>query len=196
MTSLKVAIALVLSLAAAQGAPQAPQPAPAPTPAAIEIANRILAAPTEAERASIIDAVSGDQAADVRRALSNRGVDMRRTSRFDEATSAYKAARAVAEKTGDRVAIGLLLVNWSAIPGQQADYPAALKLLDEALAIGDSLKNDSVIGAALANLAIIHKLTGDFDNALEVNERALGLAIKAGDKYTQARVYSNMGVVL
>src|SRR5262245_17134976 len=180
---------IVLLLVATLGAQATQNPPPSATPAQVELATRLIAATGDEERRALIDPLVADSAVAVRRLLAARAVDLRRAARFDEAANAYAAARRLAEKTGDRSALGLLLVNWSAIPGQQADYPASLKLLTEALAIGEELHDDSVTGAALANLAIIHRLTGDFDRAIETNLRALELAGKANDRHTQGRVY-------
>src|SRR5262249_20703613 len=53
---------------------------------------------------------------------------------------------------------------------------------------------DSISGA-LANLAIVYRLTGDYDRAIATNLRSLDLAAAAGDRYTQGRVLTNLGVV-
>ena len=167
---------------------------PAPVAPANPLVERLIAATPE-ERQQWLDAHSAELSAELQQALSARAMDLRRASKFDDAIRAYAAVRELAERRDDRVGLALSLVGYSAIPGQRADYPAALAALNEALGIGESLRNDEVIAAALANLAIIYRLTGEFERSLATNRRALDVAIASGDRYTQGRVYSNLGIV-
>jgi CHAT domain-containing protein/Tfp pilus assembly protein PilF len=173
-------------------------PVPAQSAAAVAPVDPLveqLIAATPAERERWLEANSAAVTLELQRAISGRAFEMRRASKLDEAAKAYQALRAVTERRHDRAGLALSLVNYSAIPGQRADYVTALAVLNEALGIGESLGNNDVIAAALANLAIVYRLTGEFEHSLETNQRALEIAIASGDRATQGRVYGNLGIV-
>jgi CHAT domain-containing protein len=187
---LTTVIALVIAGDLSHATAQPPAPAAPPNP----LVERLIAA-SPAERQPLLEAHGAELTLELQRAISARALELRRTSRLDEAVHAYAALREVAERRNDRAGVALSLVGYSAIPGQRAEYPAALGALNEALGIGETLHDDVVIASALANLAIIYRLTGDFDRSLETNHRALALAIAGDDRFTQGRVYSNLGLV-
>ena len=133
--------------------------------------------------------------ADEYRTLVERAQEARRAGRVTEAGRLYLDAKAVADRMGDRARAANALINYSAIPGQQADYPAAQAALDEARAIAEDLHDDDLLASALSNSGIVARLTGDYDAALADYTRALALARKEGQRETESRVLTNIGLV-
>jgi CHAT domain-containing protein len=194
--ALRSCILLPLCALASIGAaawPSHQAPAGAPSPAALVDQLASLADP--AARAAFLDAHAPELTMDVQRAAVARGIEVRRAGRLDEAGNLYLAAHDIADRLGDPVRAAFALINYSSIPGQQADYPTALDVLNRALATGESLGNDEVIGAALANLAIVYRLLGDYDHAIATNERTLALARRSGDAGTEGRVLHNLALI-
>ena len=184
-----VAAAILLALCASSGGAQQPSAANA------ALADRFIAASTDAARVALMDEQAAALSAELQTALSNRANELRRANKPEEATNAYFGLKGIADRRGDKRAAGMALVGYSAIPGQRADYAIALKVLADALAIGESIQNNEVIAAALANLAIVYRLTGDYQGSIDTNKRSLAIAIAGDDRYTQGRVYSNIGLV-
>src|SRR5262245_9075381 len=160
-----------------------------------DVVAHLAAASTESARKAIIDAHADALTKDFQRALTGKGIELRRVGNFDGAANAFLASIEVARRRSDDVALANALINYSSIPGQQADYTTAIAALNEALAIGERTKHADSISGALANLAIVYRLTGDYDRAIETNLKAMELASAAKDRYTLGRIWSNLGVV-
>ena len=129
------------------------------------------------------------------RALLQRGIDLRRAGQLDDAGRTILEAKAMAEALGDRERIATALINYSAVPGQQADYPAALAALDEAWSIAEELDHDDLRASVLANRGILARLLGDYDAALETYTEALAIARRQRQRDTESRVLTNIGLV-
>ncbi|MFI5179334.1 MAG: CHAT domain-containing protein [Vicinamibacterales bacterium] len=193
MTRLRAA-SLAIALVATS-APLAGHPRPRQSASVSESVERLAALGTDEARRAFLDAHGDVVTGELQHALSVKGNELRRQGRLEEATNAFMACRDVAERRGDRTGMANTLVNYSSIPGQQADYDAALAALRQAQAIGEEAHDNTVISSALTNMAIVYRLNGDYDRSLETNRQSLELAIAAKDLDTQGRVYSNMGLV-
>ena len=123
------ALAMVLMTATTSGVAAHPRPWRIQPPASAAQANPLverLIAASPAERRLLLDANSDDLTEDLQRALNEKASALRRAQSVDEAIRAYGALRALTERRGDRVGLAMSLVGYSAIPGQRAEYPAAI----------------------------------------------------------------------
>jgi len=171
---------------------QQPPAAPAPVNPLVD---RLTAASSASERQAIFDANPSALSDDLIKALTAKGIDLRRQGRLDEAGRAFLASKEVADRRGDRLRAGNALINYSSIPAQQADFPAAFAAINEARSIADALHDNDMLASALGNLGIIDKLTGDFNGALETYQRALALARLSHNEETESRALNNLGNV-
>ncbi|MBZ5557768.1 MAG: CHAT domain-containing protein [Acidobacteriia bacterium] len=189
----RAVVFLCLASVSLSGAmPQAPA---GPASAKADLVARLVDASTPEARGALLDPQPAALTEELQQALNVRAAELRRMGRADDATRAYFALHDIAERRGDRRGAAMALIVYSSIPGQRAEYAAALDALNRALATGEAIHNDGVIASALANLAIVYRLTSDYDRALAANQRAMAIADAAGDRQTLGRVFNNIGLI-
>ncbi|HEU4564577.1 MAG TPA: diguanylate cyclase, partial [Gemmatimonadaceae bacterium] len=118
-----------------------------------------------------------------------------RQGRRDEARERYSQALL---RLGDRsrAPLASALLRWIGRTHQvDADYDAALRCADEALAIADACGDEGAAGHAVNLQAIIHWQQGRLDEAEQLYLRARACAQRAGERKLAAMTAQNLGVV-
>jgi non-specific serine/threonine protein kinase len=77
----------------------------------------------------------------------------------------------------------------------RGDFPTAIELQEQSLAIGRTLGDRAVIAAALDNLGTLAQDQGDFDKARKLMEEGLRLRREVGDRRTIAASLNNLGIL-
>ncbi|MGH3246267.1 MAG: tetratricopeptide repeat protein, partial [Trebonia sp.] len=106
-------------------------------------------------------------------------------------TTAIQAARTVSERLGEANALlDLADVHWL-----RGDYPAAVRILQQALDMYRVLGNRLGEANALDNLGVTRRLTGDYLGAAQVLEQALDMYRDLGERLGEANALDNLGIV-
>jgi tetratricopeptide (TPR) repeat protein len=107
--------------------------------------------------------------------LNERGAELRRVGRHEEAAEHHRAALAIVRDLGDRQAEALTLNNLALALMNGGDLAAAVQRFEEALAVLRELGDEEYEGRVIANLGVVHVRQGH-------NEEAVGLLHEALDK--------------
>jgi tetratricopeptide (TPR) repeat protein len=78
----------------------------------------------------------------------------------------------------------------------RGDHPTARGHLEQSLALAETLADPSARIAALNNLALAHRATGETDQAIRYTEAALELCARQGDRHRQAALLNNLADLL
>ena len=107
--------------------------------------------------------------------LNERGAELRRVGRHEEAAEHHRAALAIVRDLGDRQAEALTLNNLALALMNGGALPAAVQHFEEALAVLRELGDEEYEGRVIANLGVVHVRQGH-------SEEAVGLLHEALDK--------------
>jgi tetratricopeptide (TPR) repeat protein len=107
--------------------------------------------------------------------LNERGAQLRRVGRHEEAAEHHRAALAIVRDLGDRQAEALTLNNLALALMNGGALSAAVQHFEEALAVLRELGDEEYEGRVIANLGVVHGRQGR-------SEEAVGLLHEALDK--------------
>ena len=114
--------------------------------------------------------------------------------RYPEARAAYEEVIAAARANGDRLVAGAA-ENWLAtVRWEQGDTAGSRELLAQAVADLEAEPPGPELADCYASIASDHLLTGHFEEAIEVSERALELVGKLGAEASRPRALSYRGM--
>ena len=173
----------------------APQFLAPPTAAAVAFARELMDAADDGARRAMLDDRKTLVTIDLTRALLDEGSRALQKGTHDRALIAYRLARTVAERAGERngaaVATSRIAQTLSAI----GEYDQALPLLRESEAIYRELKDRRSELQILNNQAIVHRLRGDLDAALAIQRRVLAAREADGDPVALGVTLNNIGAL-
>jgi tetratricopeptide (TPR) repeat protein len=78
----------------------------------------------------------------------------------------------------------------------RGDHDDARRHLERSLALAETLPDPSARVAALNNLALAHRATGQLDQAIGYAAAALELCARQGDRHRQAALHNNLADLL
>ncbi|HEX3492548.1 MAG TPA: tetratricopeptide repeat protein, partial [Streptosporangiaceae bacterium] len=110
-----------------------------------------------------------------------------------EAITRHTAAIRAARYLGDRLGQANALSDLGHLRRMTSDYPAAARVLEQALGIYRDLGDRAGQANALFDLGCVRWLTGDHRGGVRDKEQALGLYRDLGDRLGQANVLSYLG---
>jgi len=177
----------------------APASAPGAVPAAVPgLAGRERAlAWARAERASLFacldHAAATSQHARVTGLTAALAGLLRSDGPWAEAIARHTAAVQAAGYLGDRLGQANALNDLGHLRRMTSDYPAAVQVLEQALAIYRDLDNHLGQAGTLYDLGPVRWLTGDHQGGVQDLEQALGIYRDLGDRLGQANVLSYLG---
>lgn len=198
--SYKFRVALcLLTLSLSQFSPALAQSrfAPGPTVSSEvkDLAAALAGAVTEEERESLLarrkDLLNGALPA----ALKELADPLAQKGDYDAALKLSQLAVRVAERAGDRRALGGALHNLGLIHSQQNRAPQAVEYLQKSLALYEEVGDRKETARALKDLGVIHRLQGRPDQALEYFNRGLSISSEIGDKALSAAALNNIGII-
>ena len=78
----------------------------------------------------------------------------------------------------------------------QGQYPEAIELFQQSLAIAREIGDRNSEGKSLANLGLAYFQQGQYPEAIELFQQSLAIAREIGDRNSQAKAWFNLGLVL
>jgi CHAT domain-containing protein/tetratricopeptide (TPR) repeat protein len=164
-------------------------------PAENDLAETLLKAQTEAERAQLLAEEKELLTADLVRALTNQGDRFHEQADYAQALAIYRRAQSLAEQIGDRPGRARILYSSGFVYRGQGNYAQALECLKQSLALFEALKSQSGITNALRAIGSVYWSQSDYAPALEHFQKSLALAETLEDKAGIAYSLANIGVV-
>lgn len=119
----------------------------------------------------------------------------RRLGNLNQALDLARRALAMKERLGDRGEIGKTHNQLGLIYWDLADYPSAIKELEEAIGTGKSLRDAQLEGSALNNLGLVFDERGDYQRSLQQYQRALQLHRSSHFERGEGDALGNIGGV-
>jgi len=139
----------------------------------------------EVAAATLREAAAAERA----RLAADRSLNAHRRGRDGEAQARAEESLRLAASAGDRRALAQAhnLLGILALDGGRADE--ARRQLEQSLAFAGP--DDAARAAALNNLALVQRATGDLVGAVASTEEALALAARVGDRHRRAALLNN-----
>jgi CHAT domain-containing protein/tetratricopeptide (TPR) repeat protein len=162
-------------------------------PAEDDLAEALVKARTEAERAELLAEEKELVTADLARALNSQGDRFANRGEYPQALTIFTYANGMAEQIGDQAEIARTLHNLGRVHRSQGNFAQAMEYSQRSLAMGEALGEQKVIGRALLGIGMIHWLQGDFTQALERYRKSLAIFEALNDNTAIASVLNNMG---
>jgi CHAT domain-containing protein/Tfp pilus assembly protein PilF len=162
-------------------------------PAEEELAEALVKAGSEAQRAELLAEEKELVTADLARALNHQGDRLANRGVYPQALKVYTLANGLAEQVGDRPEIARTLHNLGRVHRSQGDFPQALQYFQKSLAINEELGEQPGIGRTLLGIGMVHWLQGNFTEASEHYQKSLTIFEALNYNADIARVLNNFG---
>jgi CHAT domain-containing protein len=167
-------------------------------PAENDLAEALVKAKTEAERAALLAEEKELVTPELVRALGTQGggfYNQGGQGGYQQALATYRLALSVAEQIGDQTGIARALNNVGSVHNRQAKYVEALEYHQKSLALSETLRDTVGIAGALSGIGKVHQSRGNFSQTLEFFQRSLALTEPLGDKSAIASALVNIADV-
>jgi CHAT domain-containing protein len=164
-------------------------------PRTLRLAEQLLAAPTEDERAALLSAEKDLVTVELRKALVAAGRRQRTLGNYPQALSIYRLAQSVAEQIDDKAGIADALRNAGIIHKLQGNPAQALECLQKSLPLSEAAGDQAGIAATLNNFGLHYYEQGNYGLALEYYQKSLTLYEAVGDQVGRAGRLLNIGMI-
>ena len=168
---------------------------PPPTSEVNELAAALTRAPSEAEQERLLGGRKGLTNGELLAALNARTAPLMQKGDYAEALRVSQLAARLAERSGDRAALGTALHNTGLVYNRQNRAAEAVDSLQKGLAVFEAAGDKKAVARGLHHIALIHRQQGRLEQALDYSGRSLALAEECGDKRLAAAALNNIGVV-
>lgn len=128
-------------------------------------------------------------------ALNERAAPLMQQGDYVEALRISQLAAQLAERSGDRAALGNALHNIGFIHNRQNRPAEAVESLQKSLAVFEETGDRKLIARELNHIALIHRQQGRLEQALDYFKRSLTVGEAVGDKSLTAKALNNIGIV-
>jgi tetratricopeptide (TPR) repeat protein len=150
----------------------------------------------DAADAHYAEALEEAQAAGQRaRVLADRSLNAHRAGRRSDARALAREAYRAAKENGDARALAKAHNIAGIVASSVGDAAEARDHLEASLGFAEQLGDEPAIAAALNNLALSLR-QDEVDRALELEQRALELTARIGDRHREAALHSNLADLL
>lgn len=170
-------------------------PTPAPNAPVEALADKILAAESDAARTILLSENQTLTNGDLRKTLIARGDDLRGKSKLDDALVAYKWAQTVGEKIADADGIAEAQSRQGSIYRYKGEYDRAMQLLEPALKQFQASNNNAGIGMVLNNIGAVSYFRGDYNEAEKHWRAGLAAREKVGVQKEINQSLNNLGAL-
>jgi CHAT domain-containing protein/uncharacterized protein HemY len=196
--TLTLCLQISTSMIFAQSVPT-PAPAPqsqitAPTPFE-ELARRLIAAASEAERASMLAEKKELLTAALPKALHAAADREREKGDSAQAFEIYQLAKSIAEQIKDTAGMAAALEEIGLAYYDRGDYDTAMNTLKETLRLQEQLKDVREQAGALNQIGMVHRAKGEYPQAIESYQKAQTLNSTLGDRKVLIQTLVNLGIV-
>jgi predicted ATPase/Tfp pilus assembly protein PilF len=134
-----------------------------------------------------------DAAGDVVFALLKLGAHRWSVGRYEEAETALREARELAQHEGDRFQGGWALAYLGNVAWARGDYPSATSLYHEALTVLRQEEDRNGTWMVLNNLGVIAGDEERYDEAARRFREALAIQVELGNRRSAALLHHNLG---
>jgi CHAT domain-containing protein len=160
-----------------------------------ELANSLIAATTDAERAAVLAENRELLNLELIKALVDRGTRLRNQGKFPEALRIYQLALTQAERGRDEAGSAMVFRAIGTAKRMQGEYDPALEYYHKSLAITEAAGDKSATATALNSMASVEYIRGQYANALDLYEKSLKVNEELKSNLGLSSVLNNMGVV-
>jgi CHAT domain-containing protein/tetratricopeptide (TPR) repeat protein len=160
-----------------------------------ELAVALTRAPSEVEQERLLGGSKGRTNGELLAALNARATPLMQKGEYVEALRISQLAARLAERGGDRAALGDALHNIGLIHNRQNRAAQAVDSLQKSLLIFEEAGDKKAIARELHHIALIHRSQGRLEQALTYSNRSLALGEECGDKSRMAAALNNIGIV-
>jgi CHAT domain-containing protein/Tfp pilus assembly protein PilF len=161
-----------------------------------DLAEALVSAKTEAERAEMLAEEKELVTVDLARALNSQGDRFANRREYSRAVMIFNLAYSIAERVDDRHETALTLNNLGHIHRMQGDFAQALPYFQKGLAINQALGEETGIARTLLGMGMVQWLQGDFTQALENYRKSLAIFESRDNKSAVATLLNNIGNIL
>ncbi|HEX8191247.1 MAG TPA: CHAT domain-containing protein [Pyrinomonadaceae bacterium] len=188
-------LSLSLSLFGTAPARSQTVPGSAPSPEVVELAAALARAPSEQEQERLPWGKKGLTDGGLAAALNARAAPLMQKGDYVEALRISRLAARLAERGGDRPALGDALHNAGLVYNRQNRAAEAVDSLQKSLAVFEGAGDKRAAARELHHIALVHRSQGRPEQALAYSERSLALGEECGDKSLVAAALNNIGLV-
>ncbi|HKY03622.1 MAG TPA: CHAT domain-containing protein [Blastocatellia bacterium] len=162
-------------------------------PAEDDLAEAMVRARTEAERADLLAGEKELVTVDLARALTRQGDRFANRGEYPQALAVYPLAISMAEQVGAQSEVANTLHNSGHVHRVQGNFAQAMECFQNSLAISKALGDRAGVGRMLLGIGLVHWLQGDFTKALEHYRESLTIFEALDNKYAIASLLNNIG---
>ncbi|MCK9205276.1 MAG: tetratricopeptide repeat protein [Bacteroidales bacterium] len=127
--------------------------------------------------------------------LNNIGFINYRLCNYTEALNNFNQSLNYYEHFGDSTSIGSAYNNIGLIYFELKEYQKALLYYKKALEVGKKVKTPTLLGPSLLNIGFVHTRIGETAKAWLYLDSALAYCRKANDKFNEAKIYKERGII-
>lgn len=160
-----------------------------------ELAAALGRAGSEAELKKLPGGEKGPTNGELLAALNARANPLMQKGDYAEALRISQLAARLAEKGGERAALGEALHNAGLAYNRQNRAAEAVESLQKSLAVFEEVGDRRSVARELNQLGLIHRQQGRPEQALDHFKRSLALGEECGDKRQVAAALNNIGIV-
>jgi CHAT domain-containing protein len=161
-------------------------------PAVNDLAEALIKARDEAERAKLLSHDKGLATPALARALIDNGNQLFRQGSFARAADVYRLAQRIAEQISDQVGIAGALGSLGRVRDAQGNYAQALESYQKGLVLFEAIGDKIGISATLNNIGMVYFNLNHHAQALEYYKRFLLLSESLGDQRRIGIAYGNI----
>ncbi|MFN2511369.1 MAG: tetratricopeptide repeat protein [Pyrinomonadaceae bacterium] len=164
-------------------------------PAENDLAEALVKAETEAERAGLLAEEKELVTVELVRALGSQGERFQGQGNYPQALATHRLAHKLAGQLGDKTGLARALNSLGIAHWAQGDYAPALQNFQQSLALSQMLNDQAAVAGTLRNLGNLQYVQGNWDQAAELFRQGLRLSETLGDRLGVARGLGSLGVV-
>ena len=188
-------LALSLSLIRPALAQMQTVPATHATSEVNELATALARAGSEEEQERLLGVKKGLTSGELPAALNARATPLMQKGDYAEALRLSQLAARLAERSGDRAALGNALHNMGLLYNRQNRAAQALEFLQKSLAVFEEAGDKRAMARGLHHTALIHRSQGRPEQSLTYSNRSLAFSEECRDKNLSAAALNNIGIV-
>jgi CHAT domain-containing protein/Tfp pilus assembly protein PilF len=160
-----------------------------------DLAEALVAAKTEDERAGLLAEEKELMTAELTQALNSQGKRSFLQGDYPRSLAIYRMAQGIAERIDDKAGIARALVGIGETHRVQGDYAQSLEYHQKSLAISEAIGDEAGVAGTTMNIGIVYSQQGDYAQALERFRKSLAMRRALGDSSGVARALTNIGIV-
>jgi CHAT domain-containing protein/Tfp pilus assembly protein PilF len=164
-------------------------------PAVNDLAEELVKAKSEAERAGLLMKEKELLTAELVRALLTQGHRFFDQGDYSQALAVYYLAQSIGEQIGDKAWIARTMNSIGNVHLSQGNYAWALEHFQKSLAMSEAIGDRAGTAITLSNIGIVHYRQGDYEQALEYYQKSLVTLEALENKAEIARILGNIGIV-